>query len=552
MNSNAGEWTYEAFLKVREKMSREWEELGFYENRSLSEALVSGANAYPDTLSLYYSEGQPKEFTNRDFLRESMRVASALHSMGIGEHDVVAVQLPTWWETTIVFQAIAHVGAVVLPIIVMYGRKELNHILKESRAKALFIPRRWKEDDSQEKMREMKDLPHLENIIYVRGEVKVPSQKSGPVELGWDQLVARGDSSFTPETIDPHAPALLMFTSGTTSAPKGVIHSSNTLLCEWSTPNYKNRGLYLSSLPVGHYSGYGYAMRPTIYGAPMVFLDRWDAGLATRLIHEYKIIESGGTPLFLKTLLDAAEDTGADISSLAHYTLGGQGMSPSLIERAVDKGILVGRVYGSTEHPTVSRCDWQASQHIRTMTDGLLDEGNSVRVVDENGVDVPAGADGELLTKGPEMLLGYMSPSATLDAFTPDGWFRTGDIGHVTSDNHIVITDRKKDIIIRGGENLSSVEIEEAMRSYPGVLEAAVVAMPDDVYGEKVCAFAVVQGARSVSTEEMREHFRSLGIGYQKSPEHIEIIDAMPRNNSGKIMKYKLRKIAEEIAQKFK
>lgn len=538
----SGDWSLDALRATRAELQAIWGCCGYYENRSLSEALLEGGKAFPDAESYYYSDGAVHCVTNRALVAEGLALAGALSELGIGKGDVVAVQLPTWHEAAALYQAIAHVGAIALPIITMYGPSELRFILAQSGAAALFTPAQWRNTDFAGRISSYANLPALRHIVLVRD-----GGRNGA--LGWDEFTALSNTSFEPQAVDPNAVALLMYTSGTTSAPKGVQHTHNTLLREWGRPAYANRGMCLSSLPVGHYTGYGYVLRPIIYGAPMVFLDQWDAHRAALLIERHAVRESGGTPVFLLTLLDAARQAGADIGSLKLYSLGGQGMAPSLIATADAAGIAACRVYGLTEHPTVTTCLHDAPLEKRATTDGWIDEGNEVRIIDEHGNDLPAGADGEVLTRGPEMFVGYLDEALDLESFLPGGWFRTGDIGRVDSEGYLTITDRKKDIIIRGGENISSVEVEDVLLAHADILDAAAVAMPDKTYGERVCAFIVVREGALVTLADIRRHFEALGVGRQKVPERLEVVKFLPRNSTGKIKKFELREMANSFTK---
>lgn len=533
------EWSLETFKAQRKRFQVEWTERGYYDNRSLSQALIAGCEAFPDVQSIYCTGDEERKFSNRELLEEGLRMAGVLRQLGVEKGDVVAVQLPTWQEAAVLYQAIAHVGAVVLPIITMYGAAEVHFILEQSGAKILFMPERLGKRDFTARVTGYGNISKLTHIVLVRGE--------GEGAMGWDEFLRLMGDPVTPVLVDANDIALLMYTSGTTSAPKGVLHTHNTLLREWGRPSYKNRGLYLSNLPVGHYTGYGHTMRPFVFGAPMIFLDHWNAKRAARLIEKHRVCEGGGTPLFLLTLLEAAEALGADISSLNYFGLGGQGMTPDLINKALDAGIFAGRIYGLTEHPTVSVCNWEGGHERCAATDGIIDDGNEVLIVDENGDQLPLGVEGDILTRGPEMFVGYLDESLNVDCFLPGCWYRTGDIGRVDADGYITITDRKKDIIIRGGENISSTEVEGVLLAHPDIADAAAVAMPDKIYGERVCAFLVVREGVEVTLSDIVTHFKSKNIGHQKIPERIVIIDDMPRNSSGKIKKFELRNIAKEL-----
>ena len=270
-------------------------------------------------------------------------------------------------------------------------------------------------------------------------------------------------------------------------------------------------------------------MRPIMRGFPILMMDGWDADAAAQLIAKFGVVQSGGAPYFLHTLIDAADHGGWDISSIRSFGLGGAAVTPEEVYLADRHGIAAGRSYGSTEHSTVSAFRTTMTLERRAKTDGKLLPNNEVRFVDEADCDVAPGTEGELLLRGPEQFPGYLDPQNDLACFTPDGWFRTGDIARLDTEGHLTITDRKKDIIIRGGENISSMEVENVLLALPAVAEVAVVSMPDARLGEKVCAYVIPRPGAQLSLAEVVEHCATAGFAKQKTPERIVLVDEMPR-----------------------
>jgi acyl-CoA synthetase (AMP-forming)/AMP-acid ligase II len=310
---------------------------------------------------------------------------------------------------------------------------------------------------------------------------------------------------------------------------------------EWLIPFIDGDGPYLTPFPAGHIAGFNFLLRPFVTGTEMVFMDRWDAPLAAELVARHRVRLSGGTPFHLLGLLDAARQGGHDLSSLANYGLGGTAVTPDHVELAERAGIAATRAYGLTEHSTVS-VGWRDMLfEQRAHTDGRLQPGSVVRIVDDAERDLPLGRDGDILVRGPELFIGYTDPALNAQAFTADGWFRTGDIGRLDGAGCLSITDRKKDIVIRGGENISSQEVERVLATHPAVRDVAVVAMPDARYGEKVCAFVVAQAGQQLALAHVQEHFAAAGVARQKTPETLFIVDDLPRTASGKVRKGDLR-----------
>lgn len=264
---------------------------------------------------------------------------------GVRAGDVVAVQLPTWYETTVLYLALVHLGAIVLPIVSIYGQAEVEFILRQSKAKLYVSPAQWRKVDYLARHAAFRSLPELRDVLIV-------GEGAPAGALSWERLSAAATQGVEPVQCDPDAVSLLMYTSGTTSAPKGVQHTHHSLLREWGRPSYRNRGLYLANLPAGHYTGYSYMFRPSIYGAPMIFLDQWDAHFAAEVVQRHKVRAGGGTPIFLFSLLEMAEKHKLDISSLESFSLGGQGMTPALVQLADSHGF---PARASTARPSTRR-----------------------------------------------------------------------------------------------------------------------------------------------------------------------------------------------------
>ncbi|MBV9510841.1 MAG: AMP-binding protein, partial [Caulobacteraceae bacterium] len=258
-------------------------------------------------------------------------------------------------------------------------------------------------------------------------------------------------------------------------------------------------------------------------------------------IAKHRITATSGTPFHLTSLLDAADAGGADLSCLTDYLAGATMIPPALIERCEKRGLATYRCYGMSEHPTISRGTKDDPLEKRLNTDGRLCPGVEVRIVDEDGRDVSVGDVGEILSRGPDRFVGYTDAALNAEAIEPGGWLRTGDIGRLDTDGFLAIVDRKKDVIIRGGENIASREVEDLLSSLPGVREAAVVGAPHPTLGEQVCAFVVVDEGADVSLKAVSAHFAAAGIARQKTPERIEPVLELPRNAAGKVLKPELR-----------
>ena len=516
---------------------------GWQSDVPLSVLLSRAVQAQPMTrMHFYTNDGEERvtSITTSGLIFAGRQLARGLRAIGLQRGDAIAMQLPTARDTAALYLAALEIGAVLVPIVHIYGPAEVGFILRQSRARFLCVPERWRGIDFLARVGALGPLPDLERVI-VCGERTLP----GGITLKAIETLAaettRAATSPMPRVDDV---CLLLYTSGTTAAPKGVRHTHRTVGAEWLIPFVDGAGPYLTPFPAGHIAGFNFLLRPFVTGTDMVFMDRWDARLAAELIERHRVRLSGGTPFHLQGLLEAAKRDGRDLSSLASYSMGGTGVTPEHVAAADRAGFAGSRSYGLTEHSTVS-VGWRDMPfEQRAQTDGRLQPGSEVRIVDELERELPRGSDGEILVRGPELFIGYTDAALNAQAFTTDGWFRTGDIGRFDSANCLTLTDRKKDIVIRGGENISSQEVERVLATHPAVQDVAVVAQPDPRYGEKVCAFVVLHSGGTLDLAGVQQHFAAAGVARQKTPEGLHVVNELPRTASGKVKKGELRERA--------
>jgi acyl-CoA synthetase (AMP-forming)/AMP-acid ligase II len=520
---------FEMPAELRER----WRAQGLLVDRTLAEAFVEAVRARPDVEVTVVSDNRPAHATLGEVFERAQRLAGGLRALGLGAGDVVAVQTPNWLETLLAHAAIALIGGVTLPIIHIYGSAELSFIVRQSGAKALITPDVWRGANYIERVAAVRAVaPDLIHVV-------VGQAPAGAV--AWDDLAAHAPDA-TVARRDPASVALLIYTSGTTSDPKGVQHSHQTLLAELlAAPDRAPDAVALSPWPPGHVAGVLALGRFWLFGRPTVLMEQWNAAEAARYIEAHRISSTAGTPFHLTSLLDAAEQMGLGLSSLTDYLAGATMIPPSLIARCDARGLKTYRSYGLSEHPTVSRGAPEDPLEKRLTTDGRLCPGVEVMIVDDDGQPVATGGEGEILSRGPERFLGYRDSALDAGVLLAGGWLRTGDIGRLDAEGYLAITDRKKDIIIRGGENIASREVEDILALMPGVKEAAVVGMPHPTLGEKVCAFIVADAGTDLGLEHVSAHFRARGVARQKTPERIILIDELPRNAAGKVLKPVLR-----------
>lgn len=521
-----------------EKYKRE----GFWKNKTLNDYFKETLRRYPDKEAIVDVN---RRLTFREIDLLSNNLALSLRKMGIGKNDVVSFQLPNWYQTAILNIALTKLGTVINPIIPIYKEKEVRFILAQAKSSTFFIPNEFRGVNYIDMITALKpDLPDLKHIIVIGQDVP-----DGMSSL--DTLLEGDGSPIKEEKIDPNDVKLLIYTSGTTAEPKGVQHTHNTLICtainDTSFFELDENTVTLMPSPVTHITGFCQALEyPFILGSKAVLMDKWDPEEALNIIEKERCNYTMGATPFLQHMLDVIDLKERNIPSPFLFLCGGAYISPELVRKAWDKaGWNTYRVYGSTETPTVTL--GMGSIEKGAETDGMLTN-YSLQVVDLENKPLPFGKEGEIVVKGPKVFVGYRNAALNNDVVDDGGWFHTGDLGIVDPDGYLLITGRKKDIIIRGGENLSAAEIEDVLHMHPDIEIASCVAMPDKKMGEKVCAYIQLKKNASITFDEILQFLKENELAKQKWPERVEFINEFPMTASGKIKKHVLRKdIAEKL-----
>jgi acyl-CoA synthetase len=513
--------------KIPADLVQRYEAEGWWAPETLGDLLARGLAAAPGTTFRVHSEVRPWAGTFRDVERIARRLTGGLRARGVGPGDVIAFQLPNWMEAAAVFWASAFLGAAVVPIVHFYGRKEIGYILTAITPRVFITAERFGRLEYQ---------PDLCADVPIVGVVR-PADSAGslPGAANFGDLLSDDPMPGTLPA-DPADPALIAFTSGTTADPKGVVHSHQTLgfethqLAERFPPD---RGAQLTAAPVGHFIGMvNSVLIPVLDGTPVNFTDVWDPAGVLALMRSHGLTVGGGAPYFLTSLLDHPDFTARDLKRMKYAGLGGAPVPAAVTSRLAGLGITVFRSYGSTEHPSITGSRHTAPEPKRLYTDGTA----------LPGVEIQLAADGEILSRGPDLCLGYTDPGLTGRAFDDDGWYRTGDTGVLDDDGYLTITGRKADFIIRGGENIGALEVEEVLLGMSGIAEAAVVAAPDARLGEHAAAFVrMTEGRPAPGPAELQAHFGRSGLARQKWPEELHAVDDFPRTASGKVQKFLLR-----------
>ena len=489
-----------------------------------------------------------KTLTYRELGDAVAKAAGAFRALGVGKGDVVAIMLPNWWEFVVAAYALSRIGAVPNPLMHIFRERELRFMLGFADTKAIIIPKAFRGHDFEKMLDGLKpELPKLQHVIVVDGEG----------DRSFDRLIMQSGaapvpaSEGTPPATDEMA--VLMYTSGTTGEPKGVMHCFNTLIacCEalGSRFGLTTADVHMGSTPFGHMTGYAAVMYQSLYyGSTVVLQDVWEpkAGVAI-MVREGVTHQAAATP-FLADICRVVGD-GAEAPRLKTFLCGGAQIPPVVIENARKLlNLNVSSLWGMTEGLAGSLTEPERAAEKSATTDGRAVDGVELLIADENLNPMPTGQTGRLYFRGSQQFMGYYRKPG-LDGRGPEGWFDTGDLAYMDAEGYIRIDGRTKDIIIRGGENVPVVEIESILYRHPKVADVAVVGYPDKRMGERGCAFVVLKDATSFDMDDLRAWMETSGAAKQYWPEAVEVIDVMPRTASGKIQKFVLKDKASKHAE---
>jgi cyclohexanecarboxylate-CoA ligase len=518
-------------------------EAGYWLDKSVDQLLTEAVAKAPDKIAIVADrvdrKGAPR-LTYRDLERLADRAAGALLRLGVGRADIVTVQLPNWWEFVVTAFACAKIGAVMNPVMPILRERELTYILNFCQAKVFIVPKSYRGFDYAAMAQGMRgDLPHLKHMIVVDGEG----------ETGFEQTLLASEPTERAIGLRPDDMAVLMFTSGTTGEPKGVMHTSNSLIacCKALSGRF---GLDFSDVllvasPVGHMTGYAAIVLLSVYlGGTMILQDVWEAKHGVGLMAREGVTYTAASTPFLSDICEAVKAGAPRPRSLRSFLCGGAPIPSVLIERAASEiGLKVCSLWGMTEVLSGTLTEPVRAQEKSANTDGRSLEGMEVKVVDANGRVVPRGQSGRLLVRGAQMFKGYYK-RPELPSFDSEGWFDSGDLAYMDEDGYIRISGRVKDVLIRGGENVPVVEIENLLYKHPAVAAVAVVGFPDPRLGERGCAFIVARAGCAIDLAMVQAYLFDCKMAKQFWPERVEVVAELPRTASGKIQKFKLREIA--------
>ncbi len=522
---------------------------GYWRDQTLLDHFRRNVETMPDKTAVVATRaeaGSELRMSYHDLDRCSDRVAVGLLRHGVKEGEVVSFQLPNWWQFTVLHRACLKVGAISNPLMVIFRERELAFMLGLAESRVLVVPARFRNVDHRAIARAVRPaLPALAHMFVIDGEPEECFDNLIVAEPKDDEIAA-----VRAQRLSPDAVIQLLYTSGTTGEPKGVSHTSNTMLANLvpfaERLHLGARDVIHMPSPMAHQLGFMYGLvLPAMLGATAVLQDVFTAEtMARQIAAEGATFTMGATP-FLNDLADWCIRTGATTPTLRVFVSAGAPIPRPLVTKARQAlGAAVLSAWGMSENGAVTTTRPEDPEEKVTSTDGCALPGMEVRVVDPSGRVVPAGAEGQLKVRGCSNFVGYHKRPA-LAQVDADGWFDTGDIARMDADGYIRITGRSKDIIIRGGENIPVVEVEDLLYKHPAVAAVAVVGFPDPRLGERACAFVVLRENAALTLDDMVGYLKAQRMAIPYIPERLEIVVDLPRTPSGKIQKFKLREIAK-------
>ncbi|GAB0888613.1 medium-chain fatty-acid--CoA ligase [Escherichia coli] len=529
-------------LTFNEQRRAAYRQQGLWGDASLADYWQQTARAMPDKIAVVDNHGA--SYTYSALNHAASCLANWMLAKGIESGDRIAFQLPGWCEFTVIYLACLKIGAVSVPLLPSWREAELVWVLNKCQAKMFFAPTLFKQTRPVDLILPLQNqLPQLQQIVGV--DKLAPATSS----LSLSQIIADNTPLTTAITTHGDELAAVLFTSGTEGLPKGVMLTHNNILASerayCARLNLTWQDVFMMPAPLGHATGFLHGVTaPFLIGARSVLLDIFTPDACLALLEQQRCTCMLGATPFVYDLLNVLEKQPADLSALRFFLCGGTTIPKKVARECQQLGIKLLSVYGSTESSphAVVNLDDPLSRFMHT--DGYAAAGVEIKVVDDARKTLPPGCEGEEASRGPNVFMGYFDePELTARALDEEGWYYSGDLCRMDEAGYIKITGRKKDIIVRGGENISSREVEDILLQHPKIHDACVVAMPDERLGERSCAYVVLKAPHhSLSLEQVVAFFSRKRVAKYKYPEHIVVIEKLPRTASGKIQKFLLRK----------
>jgi cyclohexanecarboxylate-CoA ligase len=526
---------------------------GVWSAETFHDLLVRRVKENPD--KVFATDGT-RSLSFRELFDSGQRLAVGLHRRGLRRGDKAAVQLPNWVEFIEVLAALSRLGVIMVPIMPIYRREDVGYVLSNAGVRAVFTPAQFSKFDYLDMYRVIRQADPELMIVVARSDSAADDVAD---VFTLDQLQAEVDddsaSAELGEPPNPDDPFVIVYTSGTTSRPKGCVHTFNTY-CAGARGlveqfGYTETDVQFGPSPIAHTTGLVTSvLLPMLTGAATHLMAKWDPAHGIEEIQSFGCTAAVTAPTFLHALLSDYNADTHDLSTLRLWTCAGAPIAGAIVERAGVKlpTMKVLSLYGRSENLVTTTCSVTDDVSRALTSDGKAMAGATVKIVDNHGNEVPRSVEGDIAYRGPAHMIEYLAnPAETAALFTEDGFSKSGDLGKMADEGYVRVTGRTKDIVIRGGMNISVREIEEHLAHHPALRAFSVVGMPDERLGERVCCFAVAAPGHDAPTvDDMREFLLERGIPIQKTPERVVVVDALPMTATGKVLKHELRKDIEQ------
>ena len=532
--------------RINKTLKNHYYEQGYWGTDTILDVWLEQASTFASREYIVASEEH--RLTYREIDDHSSRLATWLYEIGVCEGDVVSFQIPIWPEFIVTYLACLKVGAVMHPVSLNINCEDLKNVLVFVESTALICAKEYRGIDREKCALSIKDeVPSLKSICII--EHGITQSSSYP---SFESIIQTKEPLSVTPTVSPDDVALILFTSGSTGGPKAVLLTHNNLL--FSERQFTEElgltgvDIMFMPAPLNHATGFNHGLlAPMILGGKTVLQQDFCAKEAIDIMNREGVTWSMGATPFIFDILNTLSASGKRLETLRFYLCGGAPLPSTMIQRAKDLGIVLCEVYGSTEScphayvPPHLALEWNGRFSGKSL------KGIEIRVVDELGNDVSAGEQGEELSRGPNVFVGYLKNQADTDlALSHDGWFYSGDLCIADEEGRIRINGRKKDIIVRGGLNISIPKIEEKLLGCPGIKDLAVIGKPDQRLGERICLFAVVNDGPLPTLKGICDFLKTNDVVKKFWPEHLEFINAIPRTESGKTKRNLLAQILEQ------
>jgi cyclohexanecarboxylate-CoA ligase len=525
---------------------------GLWSTDTFHDLLVRRVQENPD--KVFATDGT-RSLTFRQLLDAGQRLAVGLKRRGLRRGDTAAVQLPNWVEFIQVLAALSRLGVVMVPIMPIYRREDVSYVMSNAGVQTVFTPANFGKFDYLDMYLGLRDEhPGLRIVVARADDDALAIVEAAPDVFALEELeVAIDDYSARTELADPPQaddPFVIVYTSGTTSRAKGCVHTFNTYRAGARALigpfGYTDADVQFGPSPIAHTTGLVTSvLLPMLTGAATHLMAKWDPVRGIDEIERFGCTAAATAPTFLYTLLCEYDPERHNLSSLRLWTCAGAPIPAAVVERAgaTLPNIKVLSLYGRSENLVTTTCSVTDDVSRALTSDGAAMPGAEVKIVGEDGNEVPRGVEGDISYRGPAHMIEYLAnPQETAAMFTIDGFSMSGDLGTMTDDGYVRVTGRTKDIVIRGGMNISVREIEEHLAHHPSLQAFSVVGMPDERLGERVCCFVVTKsGHHTPTVDDLRDFLLEKGMPIQKTPERVVIVDALPMTATGKVLKHELR-----------